>query len=527
MRTWQIALLLPVLAGCAQVREISGGEKDSTPPTLLSAEPADLSTGFQGQRIVLHFDERVKLGRLREQLLISPPLSRLPDIHVQGATDVVIALKDPLEPNTTYSFFLGDAVTDLTEGNAAKDLSYTISTGDHLDSASVRGLAVDAFSGKVAANVHVLLFAEGDSTGLKAGRPAYATRTDKDGVFHLKHLRNGRYTLHGLRDQNANLRFDLPNEEVAFLDGPLALPDSNKQLLRMFIEMPDQQQVMDQRVGPDRDWQLVLAKPFTELRVRDLDRTGGTLTWTMEANAMGDSIRCWPNDTTALDRQTFEVSDGGTVLDTLIYRVREKMPFYVSAVASHREGELLLRATRPLASIEAERISIRTDTTDRPFTLRMDSLDRRSVHLLMDLKAGQEATATLMPKALKDIYGSVNDTLVLSTRRPGPEQLGGLTVTIKDSLAGLSVPFLLQLLNPADQVVEQRMSNDLSQPIRLVGLSPGSYTLKLVEDRNSSGKQDTGDLDAHRQPERAWRMAGTVVVRAGWDVEQSWEVDLR
>lgn len=527
MRTWKIALLLPVLAGCAQVRDISGGEKDITPPALLSAEPADLSTGFQGQRIVLHFDERVKLGRLRDQLLISPPLATLPDVRVQGATDVVLELKEPLEPNTTYSFFLGDAVADLTEGNAAKDLSYTISTGGHLDSAFVDGLVVDAFSGKAAASVHVLLFAEGDSAGLREGRPAYATRTDKEGVFHMRHLREGRYALNGLRDQNANLRFDLPNEAVAFRDGPVVLPDTNDQLLRLFLEQPDQQQVMDQRVGPDRDWRLVMARPLTDLKLRDLGRTGSTLSWSIEANAAGDSVRCWPNDTTALDRQTFEVSDGGTVLDTLTYRVREKMPFYVAAVAAQRDGEILLQATRPLANLEAEQITVRTDTNDRPFTIRMDSVDRRLTHLLLDLKAGQEATATLLPNALNDIYGGANDTLVLSTRRPGPEQLGGLTVTIKDTLVRATGTFLLQLLNTADQVTEQRVATDLSQPFRLAGLSPGTYALKLVEDLNSSGKQDTGDLEAQRQPERAWRMAGTVVVRAGWDVEQTWELDLR
>ena len=527
MRNWKIAMLLPVLAGCAQVRDISGGEKDSTPPALLSAEPADLSTGFRRQRIVLHFDERVKLGRLRDQLLISPPLATLPDIHVQGATDVVIALKAPLEPNTTYSFFLGDAVTDLTEGNAAKDLSYTISTGDHLDSAFVNGLVVDAFSGKAAGNVHVLLFTEGDSTGLREGRPAYATRTDTEGVFHLRHLREGRYALNGLRDQNANLRFDLPNEAVAFRDGPVVLPDTNGQLLRLFMEQADQQQVMDQRVGPDRDWQLVLAKPLTDMKLRDLGRTGAKLNWTMEANAAGDSVRCWPNDTTALDRQTFAVSDGGTVLDTLTYRVREKMPFNISAVTAQRDGEILLRATRPLANIEAERITVRTDTTDLPFTVRLDSVNRRLAHLFLDLKAGQEATATLLPKALNDIYGGTNDTLVLSTRRLGPEQLGGLVVLVKDTLGNASGMYLLQLLNTVDQVMEQRVATDLSQPFRLAGLSPGTYTLKLVEDRNNNEKQDAGDLDAQRQPERAWRMAGSVVVRAGWNVEQTWELKLR
>ena len=293
------------------------------------------------------------------------------------------------------------------------------------------------------------------------------------------------------------------------------------------MEQADQQQVMDQRVGPDRDWQLVLAKPLTDMKLRDLGRTGAKLNWTMEANAAGDSVRCWPNDTTALDRQTFAVSDGGTVLDTLTYRVREKMPFNISAVTAQRDGEILLRATRPLANIEAERITVRTDTTDRPFTVRLDSVNRRLAHLFLDLKAGQEATATLLPKALNDIYGGTNDTLVLSTRRLGPEQLGGLVVLVKDTLGNASGMYLLQLLNTVDQVMEQRVATDLSQPFRLAGLSPGTYTLKLVEDRNNNEKQDAGDLDAQRQPERAWRMAGSVVVRAGWNVEQTWELKLR
>ena len=88
-------LLLPVLlAACAQIREPQGGPKDTEPPKLLSSEPVDGSIRFSGKRIVLHFDERVKLDRVRERLLVSPPLAKAPDVLVSGSKDVVITLNE-------------------------------------------------------------------------------------------------------------------------------------------------------------------------------------------------------------------------------------------------------------------------------------------------------------------------------------------------------------------------------------------------------------------------------------------------
>ncbi|HRQ83964.1 MAG TPA: Ig-like domain-containing protein, partial [Flavobacteriales bacterium] len=74
-----LVLALPLLmAGCAQVKEPQGGPKDTAPPALLDASPAYGSTQFTGNRIVLRFDERVKLDRVRERLLVSPPLALPP-----------------------------------------------------------------------------------------------------------------------------------------------------------------------------------------------------------------------------------------------------------------------------------------------------------------------------------------------------------------------------------------------------------------------------------------------------------------
>jgi hypothetical protein len=375
-----------------------------------------------------------------------------------------------------------------------------------------------------AGGVHVLLHADTDSTGLRTGRPAYAARADGAGRFRLHHLRNNTYQLHALRDQNANLRFDLPNEEVAFLDGTITLPDTLPRVLRLFRETPPHQLVLDQRVGPDREWLLVLARPAAGPSLRDLDRTGGALTWSVEVSDGRDTVRCWPNDTTALEGHRFEVSDGGSVLDTLTYRVREKMPFYLTAQWVGGRDDLVLRASRPLARTDASRMSLRADSTELAFTAAIDSTDRRLVRIALATAAPSAMTLRLLPKALEDLYSGSNDTLMLSNARPRPDQLGTLRIHFSTDSVVLNGPFLLQLLATQGQVVRTVVLPDLTGTVVLSGTPPATYGLRLVEDRNGSGRADTGLRAARLQPERVNAFPGTVVVRAGWEVDQTWEL---
>ena len=62
---------------------------------------------------MLAFDERIRLDRVRNNLLISPPLEQLPEVRQARADRVVLDLTGPLSPKTTYVFNFGDAVVDL------------------------------------------------------------------------------------------------------------------------------------------------------------------------------------------------------------------------------------------------------------------------------------------------------------------------------------------------------------------------------------------------------------------------------
>ncbi|HEY0979197.1 MAG TPA: Ig-like domain-containing protein [Flavobacteriales bacterium] len=521
----RLMLLAAVLAtGCAQVREPQGGAKDEVGPALKGTLPPNGTVRFTGSRILLRFDERVKLDRVQERLLISPPLARSPEVRMGRGDEVAIEWKGSLDPNTTYVFNIGDAVVDITENNPAAGLAYVLSTGDHIDSASVHGTLTDAFTGAAVPRALVLAYAVGDTVKPLVHRPSFFTRTDAEGRFRIAYMRPGAYHLAALNDRNANYRYDLPNEEVAFLDSTVAAGDSRPFALRLFRELPATQQLVEMRVMDDRSWRLVLAKHSDSLSIRQIDRVDDPLTWYPEWNTTRDTVQLWPSDTTLLVGQRFELSERGSVFDTITYRPLKRMPFHVALEGVEAQGRLELVATRPLAAFDSTKAVFTVDSAVVPFAgmIVADSLRRFRVEGSVPKEAS--TTLLLLPGAFTDIYNGTNDTLRFSWGSRTPPALGQLRLKLRsDSLVHLSGPFLLQLIPAQGSVRELRIAELPANP-SWSDLPAGEYRLKLVEDRNGDGRWTTGRLDTGLQPERVHVDPDKAALRSGWEVEVEWVV---
>lgn len=219
---WGLGLLLTAFLAqrCANAVAPTGGPKDEKPPVVVEAVPENNSVNFIGKKIELTFDEYVTLENANQNVMVSPPLSEKPDIKLKNKT-VTIKFKESLAANTTYTINFGSAIKDLHEGNLFKDYVYSFSTGDHIDTLRIAGTVLNAEDKKPVDGAYVGLYAEDrdnlDSLPLTT-TPNYITKTDKDGKFSLNGLADKKYLVFALKDANANLHFDLPNEEVAFLD---------------------------------------------------------------------------------------------------------------------------------------------------------------------------------------------------------------------------------------------------------------------------------------------------------------------
>ncbi|HEY0751140.1 MAG TPA: Ig-like domain-containing protein, partial [Chitinophagaceae bacterium] len=217
--------------GCANIVPPSGGPRDSLPPVMVSAEPADSTTNFKGEVIRLHFDEYIDLQNVPQNLLFTPLMEKIPEVNVKLKT-ITIKLKEPLEENTTYTFNFGNAIRDYTEGNIIKDFTYTFSTGPALDSLELRGSVVMAETGKTDTTLQVLLHRNLADTAVQKELPRYAAKLDGRGNFYFKNLAPGTYAIYALGDAGIARRYlDPKRQTFAFADAPVQVGDSSQNIV--------------------------------------------------------------------------------------------------------------------------------------------------------------------------------------------------------------------------------------------------------------------------------------------------------
>ena len=61
----------------------------------------------------------------------------------------------------------GNAIVDLTEGNAVKNFVYTFSTGPYLDSLEISGKVVLAENGGIDTTINVVLYKDLNDSAIK------------------------------------------------------------------------------------------------------------------------------------------------------------------------------------------------------------------------------------------------------------------------------------------------------------------------------------------------------------------------
>ena len=206
------------LIGCAQQGAPTGGPEDEDPPVVLETSPENYSKNFREKKIQITFDEFINMANFTQELVVSPPMEEKPIIKMRNKT-LIIEFEEDLKEDVTYTFNFGEGISDLNEGNVLLNYEFVFSTGDFLDSLSIKGALKNAFDlSSPEPPIFVMLYTElADSLPLKE-IPYYVGRTDKEGNFAVNNLKKGVYKMFVLKDGNNNFLFDLPAEEIAFLD---------------------------------------------------------------------------------------------------------------------------------------------------------------------------------------------------------------------------------------------------------------------------------------------------------------------
>ncbi|MFH0759241.1 MAG: Ig-like domain-containing protein [Bacteroidota bacterium] len=206
---------------CAQQGSPTGGPRDETSPVVLKCEPANYSTQFIAKKTQITFDEYIVLDNVNQELVVSPPMEKKPEVKLRKKT-LFIEFEEALKDSTTYTFNFGSAIKDLHEGNKLLNYEYVFSTGDVLDSMSVRGTLMYAEDLSIPGEpFSIMLYDDLRDSVPILDIPLYVGRSDDSGVYSVNNLKAGVYKVFALKDGNYNFIFDLPTEEIGFLDSSL------------------------------------------------------------------------------------------------------------------------------------------------------------------------------------------------------------------------------------------------------------------------------------------------------------------
>jgi hypothetical protein len=212
-----------LICSCAQIVAPGGGKRDTTPPKVVSYTPDSAQLNFNSKIIEITFDEYIQLKDLSNQLIISPPLEKVPDINVKNKSLSIDLGKEELKPNTTYSINFGSALQDINESNPKENFSYIFSTGDAIDSLMAEGRVQSAFDHKAEKGVLAMLYTDMSDSAVYKSAPDYFAKTDGDGNFRINNVKKGEYKIVAVKDLNNNLKYDDEAESIGFYDSLVKL----------------------------------------------------------------------------------------------------------------------------------------------------------------------------------------------------------------------------------------------------------------------------------------------------------------
>jgi hypothetical protein len=230
------------LIKCAKRATPTGGPKDSIPPQLINANPKLNTTFFDKEEFTLTFDEYVSIKDVSKQLIISPPLnsSQYKVYPTTGASKKIsLELKDSLMGNTTYTFNFGESIIDFNEENPASYLTYTLSTGETIDSLYIRGSITDALEKETERFISLQLYPVDSiykDSAVYTKKPLYVTSTLDTTIYRFQNLRSGKYAIIALEDKAGNYFFDQNIDKIGFFDRIIELPQDSIIDLRLFKE---------------------------------------------------------------------------------------------------------------------------------------------------------------------------------------------------------------------------------------------------------------------------------------------------
>ncbi len=504
---WVIWLCVALISGCAQIRSVEGGPKDTTPPQLVSERVPNGQTNWKDQSLTFAFDEYIQLEDVQNQIIISPTIQPSPSFNVKGKS-VIVKWEKPLAENTTYTFQFGDAIVDLTEGNPTA-LERVYSTGNFLDSLQMNFKVKNRWTQKEPENAVIMLLKKRFHPD-SLSHIAYQKKVS-NGACDFQHLPNRSFFIVAFQDNNKDGQWSA-EEWLDWIDEPLnpsTLGDTT--LLSLAPNKINFTSLLHSHVDS-----IGLAKWYwpraetPEIKTEEPYEGNATII----NDTLYYQLKGMPDDR----YHTIKVMWGKGEIDSL------SIPFYRDVIANFhwkkvQAEPVLLNEQSPqlYSTLPIERIQSTRYTWHINQSKSNAQLSFQNSHLMIqpeESKSGKYEL-TILPKCFTT-FGVEwpKDTVEITGQIQTKEERGLVQWKFNPSV---QTGYYL-LIDESGKNVQFEAS---AWP-KFSYLNPGKYQLKWIDDQNHDQQWTTHDFKTNLRAEAVKVYPGTIQVRANWTQIIDW-----
>ena len=513
----------------------TGGPKDESAPELISSIPKQGQTNYNGSRVMLEFNEFLKLKNPKDEIIVSPDIK---DVNYTVKKNIVsIDFDEKLQENTTYSFAFRESIQDLNEGNPAEDLHLAFSTGAEIDSLQISGNVTQLLKGQPSEKYSVAIY-QSDTFDIFKHRPSYFTRTNKNGDFEIRNLKAGEYKIYAFEDKNKNLVLESRSEKFGILAENISLNDHVDSISLKTIPLDSRPITVTGIRGLGHFTKVRLNKNLTSYTLISQDINDKNIPNCFSGNQSEIDIfpNKPPNDSTLV--RLVGIDSLEQRLDTLFYvkqtsakSLKEKIKISVTKCQLLTDAQKFyseLKASELLNSIQPDSIYIQIDSTSiLPFNstdIRYDTIFRKiTIEKTFERKdsiSWKTARFVLGRMAFTSIYNDSSTTTTSPINAILPEETASLI--IESEL--LKPNILIEILD------DRQNSIGLYQHAKTIvvrSIKPGSVYIRRIEDNNQNGKWDPGNPNLKILPENIVFYINPegktqIPLRANWEVNIPW-----
>jgi hypothetical protein len=534
MRELVIIYLVILFSSCAKQSTPLGGPRDQIPPKLITISPADRSTAIKPVKIILEFDEFIKLDNVTKNIIITPRVAKDKLIITALKNIVTIDLDQELEDSTTYVFNFQKSIQDISESNPAENLKLVFSTGSYIDSLSFSGTINTYFpnSRDPFENLLVGLYQANDTTDLFTAPPYYISQSDSLGNFTISNIKEGKYRAYSWKDENNSLKAEYKSEIFDFIPDTISISSDIDNII-FNLAKGDQTPLRLLRSSPlGSSYDLVFNKNPVEITLQS-EGLGQTIFYTTEDKR----LRLY-SEKPIVDSVETKVSlrdSVGYSIDSLVWakfetsaRKKEELTINANSGKSFYQSlQIELTFNKPIMKIDTDSLFISFDTASvYPVTYKMLSFEdsSRRDKLLINLTFPDSIPYEIFTLNAKDsTFQDIEEVFNKDALKANYKKLKKETLAdeISGSITGVAGPFIVQLMSKGEVKKEQFISTGNTFSFILV--EAGNYQIRVIADSNGNKRWDPANIDQKRLAEQVFYFKDDddsldITIRAGWTI---------